>query len=228
VAPPSTSTSTTRPTDERLEIAAAGVHQMDGEERWAANWAAVVRNTQRGAAAGDVTVTVDLLDADGAIVTTETVYLPVVWPARSGAVTGISDAPGAVEARVSVEVGEWLDGYDYPLGLEMGPLTASERPRDFENESVSTTIAGTLTSSYPEDIGVVVTAVFRGPDGAVMGGVEWEIRQLDLGFFISPGQSLPWTAITPLAIPPDWTVEAYLNPVAPYYDDGGYRDATEA
>ncbi len=197
-----------------LAVTAQGVAFFPSYDEPQGTWAAVVTNPDDALVAEYVTVQATFRDAGGAVVGTDTGYLSEIGPGERRAVaTDYADLP---ETAVTVEVVTSVDSYrtaDAPgPGLSFGPSTVR---RDDDGRL---TILGEITNSTDTTIGgPTVTAVFRSPDGTVVGGTQ--------GYpsFVPAQGSVGVELSTSLVLPVDTTVELFAD-----WSSSGSGDDAEA
>lgn len=175
-------------------------------ERREGTFAVIVDNPHAEWLAQGVRVDVNMLDETGAEVGADSAFVEVILPGQKVAVgTLFFDAPTVpvVDLAVTLDVARWRETGGFEGGFTIGEVVTEEA----EFSGVRTTFP--LRSDFDEaltDTGV--TAVYRGPDGRIVGGSDTFVDLLD------PGVDTP-VEITLLAnIPLDQITATEIYPAA--------------
>lgn len=167
---------------EGLTVADKGVTIVEDRfdpERREGTFAVVITNPHAGFLAQGVQVDVEMLDDSGAPVGTDSAFLEIVLPGQTVAVGGLFfDAPTVPVADLSVtlDVARWRETDGVDAGFTVGePLT-----EEAEFSGVRTTF--TLRSDFEDALtDTAVTAVYRGPDGRIVGASDTFVELLEPG-----------------------------------------------
>ncbi len=139
----------------------------------------IVTNPHSDFLAQGVQVDVAMLDATGATVATDSAFLEIVLPGQTVAVGGLFfDAPTVpvVDLAVTLDVARWRETSGFEGGFTVGETLTEEA----EFSGVRTGF--TLRSDFPEQLtDTAVTAIYRGPDGRIVGASDTFIDLLEPG-----------------------------------------------
>ena len=167
---------------EGLTVADTGVTIVEDRfdpERREGTFAVVLTNPHEGFLAQGIQVDVEMLDESGATVGTDSAFLEIIPPGETVAVGGLFfDAPTVpvVDLSVTLDVARWRETEGFDGGFTVSePLT-----EEAEFSGVRTTF--TLQSDFETPLtDTAVTAVYRGPDGQVVGASDTFVDLLEPG-----------------------------------------------
>lgn len=167
---------------EGLTVADKGVTIVEDRfdaERREGTFAVVITNPHEGFLAQGVQVDVEMIDESGAVVGTDSAFLEIILPGQTVAVGGLFfDAPTVpvVDLSVTLDIARWRETDGFEGGFTVGePLT-----EEAEFSGVRTTF--TLRSDFPDALrDTAVTAVYRGPDGQIVGASDTFVDLLEPG-----------------------------------------------
>ncbi len=194
---------------EGLTVADKGVTIVEDRfdaERREGTFAVIIDNPHADWLAQGVQVDVRMLDESGTEVGSDAAFLEIVLPGQQVAVGALFfDAPAVpvVELAVTLDVARWRETGPFDGDFTIGEIVTEEA----EFSGVRT--AFTLRSDFADPlIDTGVTAVYRGPDGQIVGGSD---TFLDL---LEPGVATPVEISLLANIPIDQISATEIYPAA--------------
>lgn len=167
---------------EGLTVADKGVTIVEDRfdpERREGTFAVIIDNPHTDWLAQGVQIDVRLLDAAGTEVGADNAFVEIVLPGQKVAVGALFfDAPTTevVDLAVTLDVARWRESGPFDGGFTVGEVITEEA----EFSGVKTTFP--LRSDFAEPLtDTGVTAVYRGPDGRIVGGSDTFVDLLEPG-----------------------------------------------